>query len=123
LHGLRLTNSTPAHLARAYIEGMLCGLADGLDALTAVGVPVRRILLVGGAARSEAVRAIAPAVLGRPVVVPAAGEYVADGAAAQAAWALSGAQEPPAWGAGTAQRCEAEPVPWLRRRYQEYRDA
>ena len=37
LHGLRLTNSTPAHLARAYIEGMLCGLADGLDALTAVG--------------------------------------------------------------------------------------
>jgi xylulokinase len=65
LHGLRLTNSTPAHLARAYIEGMLCGLADGLDALSAVGVPVKRILLVGGAARSEAVRAIAPAVLGR----------------------------------------------------------
>ena len=33
LHGLRLDNSTPAHLARAAVEGMLCGLADGLDAL------------------------------------------------------------------------------------------
>jgi xylulokinase len=123
LHGLRLTNSTPAHLARAYIEGMLCGLADGLDALTAAGVPARRILLVGGAARSEAVRSIAPAVLGRPVLVPRAGEYVADGAARQAAWALGGAAEPPAWSAGTAEQCEAEAVPWLRERYHQYRDA
>ncbi|WP_194915150.1 xylulokinase [Catenulispora rubra] len=131
LHGLRLTNSTPAHLARAYIEGMLCGLADGLDALTAVGVPVERILLVGGASRSEAVRAIAPAILGRPVLVPRAAEYVADGAAMQAAWALSGSgmtgmngtDEPPAWGPCEADRSEAEPVPWLRERYHEYRDA
>ena len=123
LHGLRLTNSTPAHLARAYIEGMLCGLADGLDALTAVGVPVRRILLVGGAARSEAVRTMAPAVLGRTVLVPSAAEYVADGAAMQAAWALSGADEVPAWGPCEAERWEAEPVPWLRERYHEYRDA
>ena len=122
LHGLRLTNSTPAHLARAYIEGMLCGLADGLDALTAVGVPVQRILLVGGAARSEAVRTIAPAVLGRTVLVPRAAEYVADGAAMQAAWALSGSDEPPAWGAREAERSEAEPVPWLRERYHGYRD-
>ncbi|MEZ0113251.1 xylulokinase [Catenulispora sp. EB89] len=131
LHGLRLTNSTPAHLARAYIEGVLCGLADGLDALTAVGVPVERILLVGGASRSEAVRAIAPAILGRPVLVPRATDYVADGAAMQAAWALSGsgmlstsgADEPPAWGPCEAERSEAEPVPWLRERYHEYRDA
>jgi xylulokinase len=31
--GLRLGNTTPANLARAAVEGMLCGLADGLDAL------------------------------------------------------------------------------------------
>jgi xylulokinase len=123
LHGLRLTNSTPAHLARAYIEGMLCGLADGLDALGAVGVPVERILLIGGAARSEAVRAMAPAVLGRPVLVPRPAEYAANGAALQAAWALSGAAEPPAWGADEAERSEAEPVPWLRERYHELRGA
>ena len=47
LHGLTLANSTPAHLARAAVEGMLCGLADGLDALVASGVdtasrPARR---------------------------------------------------------------------------------
>ena len=56
-----------------------------------------RVLLVGGAARNPAVRALAPAILGRPCAAPAAGEYVALGAARQAAWALSGAAEPPTW--------------------------
>ncbi|NUR60149.1 MAG: xylulose kinase, partial [Catenulispora sp.] len=122
LHGLRLANSSPAHLARAYVEGMLCGLADGLDALTALGVPAERILLIGGGARSEAVRAIAPAVLGRPVFVPPPGEYVADGAAVQAAWGLDGGDEPPRWAAADTELFQAEPVPWLRERYREYRD-
>src|SRR5438309_1274302 len=35
LLGATLTNLTPAHLARAAVEGLLCGLADGLDALRA----------------------------------------------------------------------------------------
>ena len=122
LHGLRLANSSPAHLARAYVEGMLCGLADGLDALTALGVPAERILLIGGGARSEAVRTIAPAVLGRPVLVPPPGEYVADGAAVQAAWGLAGGDEPPRWAAADTELFQAEPVPWLRERYREYRD-
>jgi xylulokinase len=60
-------------------------------------VPVERALLVGGGARSEAVRALAAELLGIPVVVPAPGEYVADGAARQAAWAWSEAAEPPPW--------------------------
>ena len=67
LHGMRLANSTRAHLARAAVEGMLCALADGLDALVAHGVPLRRVVLVGGGARSAAVRAIAPTVFGVPV--------------------------------------------------------
>ena len=37
LHGLTLTNATPANIARAAIEGMLCGLAVGLDALASTG--------------------------------------------------------------------------------------
>jgi xylulokinase len=122
VHGLRLATATPAHLARAAIEGMLCGLADGLDALAAVGVEVRRVLLIGGGARSEAVRRIAPAVLGRPVLVPPPGEYVADGAARQAAWVLSGATEPPDWGAGDVERFEAEPDREVRARYAEARE-
>ena len=122
LHGLRLANATPACLARAAVEGLLCGLADGLDALLAEGVEVRRVLLVGGGARSEALRRIAPAVLGHPVVVPPASEYVADGAAVQAAWALAGGPEPPRWElAGTA-TFEADPVPEVRERYRERRD-
>jgi xylulokinase len=84
-------------VARAAVEGLLCGLADGLDALRECGVPVERALLIGGGARSAAVQALASAVLGVPVAVPPAGEYVADGAARQAAWLISGDAEPPAW--------------------------
>lgn len=122
VHGLRLSTSTPAHLARAAVEGLLCGLADGLDALVAQGARVDRVLLVGGGARSEAVRRIAPVVLGRPVVVPPPGEYVADGAARQAAWVLSGAKEPPAWELRGTEVFEAAPVPAVRERYAEVRD-
>ncbi|KHL16393.1 xylulokinase [Mumia flava] len=90
LDGLTRDNATPAHLARAAVEGMLCGLADGLDALRADGCAADRVLLVGGAARSPAVRAIAPTVFGTDVWVPPTAEYVALGAARQAAWALTG---------------------------------
>lgn len=97
LHGLTLSSTTPPHVARAAVEGLLCGLADAVDALVAQGAAVRRVLLVGGGAASDAVRRIAPAVFGHPVSVPDPGEYVARGAARQAAWVLSGAPEPPAW--------------------------
>ena len=83
--GMTLASTTRPNLARAAIEGMLCGLADGLDAVTAQGVAVSRILLIGGAAQNPAVRAIAAQVFAAPVVVPTPGEYVADGGAAQAA--------------------------------------
>jgi xylulokinase len=122
LHGLTLAGSTPAHLARAAVEGLLCGLADALDALVAAGVPVRRALLVGGAARSDAVARTAPAVFGRPVLRPMPGEYVADGAARQAAWVLSGAQAPPDWAAADTEAFEAEPTPSVRERYAQVRD-
>jgi xylulokinase len=122
IHGWKLANSTPAHVARAAVEGMLCGLADGLDALIAQGVKVERLLLIGGGARSEAVRQIAPAVFGLPVAVPAAGEYVADGAARQAAWALSGADSAPAWNASPSETFEAPATPGVRERYAEVRD-
>ena len=122
LHGIRLGNTTPAHLARAAVEGLLCGLADGLDALVEQGVEARRVLLIGGGARSEAVRAIAPAVLGCPVVVPPAGEYVADGAARQAAWVLAGGGEPPVWEQAGTSTYAADPTPEVRERYAASRD-
>jgi xylulokinase len=88
--GLTGANATPANLARAVVEGMLCGLADGLDGVIAQGVPVQRVLLLGGGSRSAAVRELAPLVFGAPVTVLAPAEYVALGAARQAAWALTG---------------------------------
>jgi xylulokinase len=122
IHGWRLGNSTAGHLARASIEGVLCGLADGLDALIAEGFAVERIQLIGGATRSAAIRAIAPAVFGMPVTVPQPGEYVADGAARQAAWALVGGAKPPEWQSTDSRTYEADAAPWIRSRYADVRE-
>jgi xylulokinase len=123
LHGLTGTNARPENLARAAVEGMLCGLADGLDAIRAAGIGVQRVLLIGGGARSEAVRRIAPTVFGVPVEVPEAAEYVADGAARQAAWVLAGVPAPPDWALTAARRYESDPEPAVREHYAAVRDA
>ncbi len=88
LTGMTLASTTRENLARAAVEGMLSGLAAGLQALRDLGVPLERALLIGGGAQSEAVRRIAPLILGVPVEVPEPGEYVALGAARQAASVL-----------------------------------
>jgi xylulokinase len=124
LAGLNLANATPANIARAAVEGMLCGLADGLDALRQQGISVQRVLLVGGGARSRAVQAVAASILDAPVAVPAPGEYVADGAARQAAWVLSGEVEPPEWDTSSVvQRVDGDPTPDVRTSYGAVRDA
>jgi xylulokinase len=85
LFGMTIDSTTRPNLARAAIEGMLSALADGLGALQANGVVAERILLVGGAAQNPAVQAIAAQVFEVAVVIPTPGEYVAAGAARQAA--------------------------------------
>lgn len=95
LHGITRANATSENLARAAVEGMLLNLVAGVDALRAKGIRAERALLIGGASGSAAVRALAADLFGVPVVVPAAGEYVAFGAARQAVWALTG--ELPRW--------------------------
>lgn len=126
LHGIRLATSTREHLARAYVEGMLCGLADGLDALRAQGVPVERVLLIGGAAQSPAVQRIAPQVLGVPISVPEPGEYVADGAARQAATVLAVAADAgagaPSWSTDVVATLDADPQTVIREQYAAVRD-
>ena len=97
LAGLTRASMTPAHFARAAVEGVLCGLADAIDALARQGIRARRVLLIGGASRSTAVCTIAASLFGLPVVVPQPDEYVARGAARQAAWALAGGSAPPPW--------------------------
>jgi len=90
LHGVR-TSTDRADLARAAIEGVACGLLDGLDALTAAGVPTQGdVVLVGGGARSHAYQRAIADLSGRVVVVPDAVEHVAAGACVQAAAVLLG---------------------------------
>lgn len=90
-----LTSSTTRpELARAAVDALLCSLADAVDAL---GVTPQRVVLIGGGARSQAVQAAAPAFFGTDVTIPEPAEYVALGAARQAAWVLSGSADAPAW--------------------------
>lgn len=90
IHGLTSGSTTRGNLARAAVEGMLAGLGAGLDALKDNGIQTRRVLLIGGGAQNPAVQQTAAQIFNTPVLVPTPGEYVANGAAAQAAWALSG---------------------------------
>ena len=122
LRGLTTSNATPENLARAAVEAVLCSLADAIDCLRPCGITPGRIVLTGGAARSEAVRLIAPAVFGLPVAVPEAAEYVALGAARQAAWALAGTAEPPSWPARPSATYEAAAAPGVREQYGALRD-
>ena len=102
-------------------RGCCAGWPTASRPWSAQGVAVERVLLVGGAARSPAVQQLAPGILGRPVLVPPPGEYVADGAARQAAWVLSGADAPPDWAQPGLQSFEAPPAPAVRERYAEVR--
>lgn len=117
ISGLTRANGTPANLARACIEGMLCGLADAVDALAAQGVEPARVLLIGGAAASPAVREIAAGLFGVPLHVPPPGEYVALGAARQAAWALGQTADAPTWEAAGTVVLERDATPEVRQAY------
>ncbi|MEU7182208.1 MULTISPECIES: FGGY family carbohydrate kinase [Streptomyces] len=113
LHGMRRESMKPEHLARAAVEGMLCGLADALDVLRGRGVAVRRVFLLGAAAELGAVQAAAPGLFGVPVVVPQPAEYTALGAARQAAWALGVAHGTLAPAPGAEAVRQAGGTPWV----------
>ena len=89
LHGMTLANTTRENIARAFIEALLCSQRDCLEMVRTLGSSVERLFLIGGGARSAAVRSLGPSILGMDVQLPATDEYVAIGAARQAAWLLS----------------------------------
>jgi xylulokinase len=120
LTGLNLSNSNQKDFARAYIEGMLCGLADAVHSLEKLGVEVKRVLLIGGAAKNKAVGSIASALFARPVLIPEPGEYVANGAAKQAAWIATGSL--PNWQMGEVENISSTPTPEVLINYRKLRD-
>jgi xylulokinase len=88
LSGLR-SDVAPGAIARAAFEGVVCGLLEALDALTAAGVDASgQLWLVGGGARSLAYRRIVADLAQRPAMVPRSDELVAAGACVQAAAVL-----------------------------------
>jgi xylulokinase len=102
LSGLR-TTTTIADVVRASVEGVICGLLDGVDALERCEVDTSgRILAVGGGARSSLYRQVLADLSTREIMTPdPAVDRVAVGAAAQAAAVLTGAT-PDAVGAAWA---------------------
>jgi len=76
---------------------------------------------VGGAAKNPAVAQIASALFGREVIIPPAGEYVANGAARQAAWALLG--QAPLWNLGEVVQVQSRATPEVMEKYRSLRDA
>ncbi len=123
IRGLTTANASRENLARAAVESLLASLAHAAELLSAQGVPRRRIMLIGGASRSTAVRALAAGIFGAPVFVPEPAEFVALGAARQAAWALSGAAQPPMWPpARPAVQYTGPAQPQIRERHAALRD-
>ncbi len=88
--GLR-SDTSRDDLARAAVEGVVCGLLDALDSLRAAGVPAAgRVVFVGGGARSAAYRRVLADLAGCAIHVPRGLEHVATGACVQAAAVLHG---------------------------------
>ncbi|MEP9417425.1 FGGY family carbohydrate kinase [Gordonia sp. VNQ95] len=115
LAGITAANFTPANIARAAAEGLLCSLVYCREQIEAQGITLRRFITIGGGTKSCAVQSIAPGLFGGSIVLPADGEYVALGAARQAAWALTG--DLPDWEIGST-LISADPRPEV---YQQYR--
>lgn len=86
MHGMSTRNMTPAHFARAVMEGVTLGLAYGLGRFRALDVKPAEIRLTGGGGRSPVWRQICADVFNLPVFGLETGEGAALGAAIQAAW-------------------------------------
>ncbi len=85
------SNSTQAQVARSAVEGVLCGLLEGLDLLAKQGIRLDgRFILTGGAARSKAFRQTLADLTGEPIWIATVAEAAAAGAGVQAAAALFG---------------------------------
>ena len=89
LHGMTTSNISPAHFARAAMEGVTLGMAYGLRRMESLGLKPSEIRLTGGGSQSPVWRQILADVFGTPVVTMESAEGAALGAAIQALHAAS----------------------------------
>ena len=86
IHGLNSSNTNRHDIARALIEGIVVGLAQGMKRLVDLGIRADELRITGGGAKSATMRQIVSDIFGLPVVGFKVGEGAALGAAIQAAW-------------------------------------
>jgi xylulokinase len=89
LHGMTTSNLTPAHMARAAMEGVTLGMAYGLRRMESLGLKPSEIRLTGGGSKSPSWRQILADIFGYTVVTMQSAEGAALGAAIQALAAAS----------------------------------
>ncbi|MDF1812792.1 MAG: xylulokinase [Verrucomicrobiales bacterium] len=87
IQGMKGSNATTAHIARAAMEGATLGLAYGLQRFAALGLKPSEIRLTGGGSKSAVWREISADVFGVPVVGLVTAEGASLGGAIQAAFA------------------------------------
>ncbi|MGA9277094.1 xylulokinase [Ilumatobacter sp.] len=124
LAGLR-SDLTREQFARAAIDGVACGLLDGLDALRDLTDLDGRLVLVGGGARSRAMQAVIAGLAGMSVIVADVDEAVATGAAVQAAAVLEQVDHAviqERWGLGNGTPVDGVDGGSIRERYAALRD-
>ncbi|MFT9058562.1 xylulokinase [Bifidobacterium aquikefiri] len=121
LHGMTMNNVKPENIARAFVESLLCTQRDCLELIEDLGVNVKRILLIGGGSKTPAVRELLPSILGSAVALPHPDEYVAIGAARQAAWVLDGSDQAPEWPVAIDETLSGEPNNDVFQQYASYR--
>lgn len=128
LAGIR-SDISREQFARSAVDGVACGLLDGLDALRDLTDLNGRVMLTGGGARSLALRQVIASMIDAPVVISEAGEAVATGAAVQAAATLEQVEHETIqqrWGLGrgaVVNRIDADADASVRDRYAQLRDA
>ena len=119
MHNMTLENTNKNNLARCYIESLLCSMAQAVNAILAndSNDSTSRVFLIGGAAANKGVQEIARSVFNVDAIyIPSPGEYVARGAAFQAAWCLSGKK--PEWAAPIDEKLTCKYVPAILEQYE-----
>jgi xylulokinase len=86
LHGLTTVNMTPAHIARAVVEGVTMGLAYSVKRLVDLGIEPAEVRLTGGGSHSRVWARIVADIFGYSAVSLRVSEGAALGAAIHAAW-------------------------------------
>src|SRR2546423_6010359 len=86
IHGLNSRNTNRHDIARALIEGIVIGLAQGMNRLIGLGVEAKELRITGGGAKSASMRQIVPDIFALPVIGFKIAEGGALGAAIQAGW-------------------------------------